>query len=75
MPPANFARQRFQRVDDRPQKGRLALAVVPDDGRPGAVLDLDADPRGDLPFGIADRQVDTPERRPAARFDLRRRGC
>ena len=46
--PADFAGQRLERVDDRAQKRRLALAVVSDDRRPRAVVDFEIDAAGDL---------------------------
>ena len=55
--PADFAGERLERIDDGPQKRRLALAVVADDGRARAVIDFQVDVGGDLPLGIADRQV------------------
>src|SRR5262249_3454109 len=54
MAPAKVARQRLQRVDDRPQERRLPLAVVADDRGPGAVVDLELDVFRDLPIRIAD---------------------
>ena len=55
--PADFAGQRLERVHHRAQKRRLALAVIADDRRTGAVIDLQLDIGGDLPFGVADGQV------------------
>ena len=46
--PADFAGQRLERIDHRPQERRLALAVVADDRRPRAVVDLQVDVGGDL---------------------------
>ena len=59
--PANFAGERWERIDDRSKKRRFTLAVVSHHRRPRAVLDFDPDPGGDLPFGIANRQVDARE--------------
>ena len=70
--PADFAGERLERIDDGPQERRLALAVVADDRRPRAVIDLQVDVGGDLPLGIADRQVAAAQGRALARLDERR---
>ena len=69
--PADFAGQRLERIDHRPQKRGLALAVIADDRRPRAVIDFQVDVGGDLPFGVADRQVLAAQGRPLARLDER----
>ena len=70
--PADLAGERLERIDDRPQERRLALAVVADDRRPRAVVDLQLDVRGDLPFRVADRQVAAAQGDALARLDPRR---
>ena len=69
--PADFAGQRLERIDHGPQERRLSLAVVADDGRPRAVIDLQVDVGGDLSFGIADRQIAAAQGRALARLDAR----
>ncbi len=70
--PARFAGQRLERIDDRAQKRRLSLSIVSDDRRARAMFDFDVDAPGNLPLGIADRQVAAAQRRPLARLDHRR---
>ena len=70
--PADFARQRLERIHHGPQERRFSLAVVADDGGPRAVIDLQLDVGGDLPFGIADRQIAAAQSRTLARLDARR---
>ena len=70
--PTNFASQRRERVDEAPQERRLALAIVADDRRPRAVVDVEIDFAGDLPLGIADRQFAAAQGRSFARLDNRR---
>jgi hypothetical protein len=51
--PADVPRQRLERLHHRPQECRLPLAVVADNGRPRAVVDLQANVGGDLAVGIS----------------------
>ena len=71
MAPLHLAGQWHERPHERPQKRRLALAVVADNGGPRAVHDLDVDRLRYLPIGIADRQPPAPHRRPLPRRHLR----
>ena len=73
--PADFAGQRLERVDDGTQKRRFALAVVADDRRPRAVIDFQFDVRGDLAFGIADRQIAAAQGRALCAARRSARGC
>ena len=66
--PLHVARPRGKGIDERPQKRRLALAVVSHDGGPRAVDDFDVDPGGDDAAGIADREVTAADRRPLSRL-------
>ena len=70
--PADFPGQRLEGVHHRPEERRFALAVVADDGRPRAVIDLQLDVGGDLPLGVADRQIAAAQGRALARLDPRR---
>ena len=70
--PADFAGQRLEGVHHGAQERRFSLAVVADDGRPRAVIDFQLDVGGDLPLGVADRQIAAAERGAFARLDARR---
>src|SRR5262249_28180798 len=67
--PADIARQRLERVHHRAEECRFALAVIADDSRPRAVVDLQVDVGGDLPFWITDCQIETTQSRAFARHD------
>ena len=70
--PADFPGQRLEGVHHRPQERRFSLAVIADDGRTRAVIDFQLDIGGDLPLGVADRQVPAAQRGAFARLDARR---
>jgi len=69
--PAHVSRQRLEGVHDRAQESRFALAVIADDRGARAVIDLQLDVGGDLPFRVADGEVAAPQRRASARFHPR----
>ena len=70
MAPLHLASQRRERPHERPQKCRLALAVVADDSGPGSVHDLDVDRLRHLAIGITDAQSPAPHGRPLPRRHL-----
>ncbi len=69
--PANFPGQRLEGIHHRAEKRRFSLAVVADDGRARAVIDLQLDIGGDLPLGVADGQIAAAEGGAFARLDAR----
>lgn len=70
MAPFYLAGQRRERPHERAEKGRLALAVVADDGGPRPVHDLDIDRLRHLAVGIADRKPTAPYGRSLPRRHL-----
>ena len=70
--PFQLAIERFDRVADRSQEGRFALAVVADDADAGAVVDFELDLRGDFVVGVTDRQLLGPQGTALARVDDRK---